>query len=190
MEKFNLNNFFKGWFIGNFEPSLLKTNDFEISIKRYSIHDHEERHFHKLATEYTIIVDGVVEMNGVLYHENDIIKIEPNESTDFKCLTDVTTVVIKTPCVKDDKFLGERRIYNIEVGAIKDEDVKDYIEKIKEQFKKPNNNSFIDFKLKDLDSDITYYNIKKCKICNILLDENNDDILEIGICSACNTNKA
>ena len=44
-------------------------------------------------------------MNNIEYSEGDIIKVEPNESTDFKCLTDVTTVVIKTPCVKNDKYV-------------------------------------------------------------------------------------
>ena len=43
-------------------------------------------------------------MNGVEYSSNDIIVIKPGESTDFKCITPVTTVVVKTPCVKNDKY--------------------------------------------------------------------------------------
>ena len=39
------------------------------------------------------------------YSEDDIIVIEPNQSTDFKCLTDVVTLVVKTPSVKDDKYV-------------------------------------------------------------------------------------
>lgn len=107
MEKFNLKDYTRGWFIGNFEPSLLKTDDFEVSIRKYSKGDHEPLHHHKLATEYTIILEGAVEMNHKFHYKDDIIKISPNESTNFKCLTDVTTVVIKTPCVRDDKYLGE-----------------------------------------------------------------------------------
>lgn len=105
MKKFNLKDFVRGWFVGNFEPTLLKTDDFEVSVRRFNKGDSEDRHTHKIATEWTIIVEGAVEMNGNLYYKDDIIKIEPNESTDFKCLTDVISVVIKTPCVKGDKYI-------------------------------------------------------------------------------------
>lgn len=100
----NLKNFVKGWFIGNFEPTLLNTNDFEVAIKRYNAGDYEESHHHKIATEFTIIVEGEVEMNGTKYIKDDIIMIQPNESTDFKCITDVVTVVIKTPSANNDKY--------------------------------------------------------------------------------------
>jgi|TARA_B100000700_G_scaffold320694_1_gene418458 mannose-6-phosphate isomerase-like protein (cupin superfamily) len=104
MEKHNLNEMIKGWFVGDFEPSLYKTQDFEVAVKRYLEGAVEKRHTHKVATEFTVIVDGVVEMNGVEYSADDIIVIKPGESTDFKCLTHVTTVVVKTPCVKNDKY--------------------------------------------------------------------------------------
>ena len=105
MNKHNLKDFFKGWFIGNFEPTLFNTDDFEIAIKRYKKGDYEESHTHKISTEYTIIVDGNVLMNGTNYRKDDIIIIEPNEYTDFECLTDTVTCVVKTPCSKNDKYL-------------------------------------------------------------------------------------
>lgn len=104
MEKGNLKEMFKGWFIGNFEPTLFSTDEFEIAIKRYAAGDYEEKHVHKVATEFTIIVEGEVEMNGVKYVKDDIVIIKPNEYTDFRCLTDVVTTVVKVPCVKDDKY--------------------------------------------------------------------------------------
>ena len=67
MEQHNLNDFIKGWFIGDFKPTLLKTTDFEVGIKRYKVGDSESTHYHKIATEYTIIVEGEVEMNGTKY---------------------------------------------------------------------------------------------------------------------------
>ncbi len=105
MDKFNLEVMFKGWFIGNFQPTLNDTNDFEVAIKRYDEGDYEEKHHHKIAIEYTAIVSGDVEMNGIKYGKDDIIIIKPNESTDFKCLTDVVTVVVKTPSVSNDKYV-------------------------------------------------------------------------------------
>jgi mannose-6-phosphate isomerase-like protein (cupin superfamily) len=104
MELFHLNDMIKGWFIGDFEPTLLKTQDFEIALKRYKKGDYESAHFHKLAEEFTIIVSGEVLMNNVKYSENDIIKINKNETTDFKAITDVITVVVKVPSSKNDKY--------------------------------------------------------------------------------------
>lgn len=104
LEKFNLVDMFKGWFIGNFEPSLYKTNDVEVGVKKYKAGDIENQHFHKIATEFTVIISGEVEMNGDVYKENDIIKIVPNVVTNFKAITDVVTVVVKLPGAKDDKY--------------------------------------------------------------------------------------
>lgn len=104
LEKYNLDDMFKGWFIGNFEPSLFKTNDVEVGVKKYKAGDYENAHFHKIATEFTVIISGEVKMNGVVYKENDIIKIVPNVVTNFKAITDVITVVVKLPGSNDDKY--------------------------------------------------------------------------------------
>lgn len=96
----------KGWFIGNFEPSLLKTNAVEVALKKYKKGDYEKAHYHKIATEFTVIVSGRVRMNGKEYIEGDIIVIEPNDSTDFEVLEDNTVnVVVKIPGANDDKYL-------------------------------------------------------------------------------------
>ena len=102
----NIKEFTKGWFIGDFTPTLLKTNDFEVAIKYYKAGDQEERHHHKLATEYTVVVSGEISMNGEKFIKDEIITILPNEKVVFKCLTDAITVVIKTPSIKGDKYIG------------------------------------------------------------------------------------
>jgi quercetin dioxygenase-like cupin family protein len=104
MQKHDLNTFIKGWFVGNFNPSLIKTNDVEVGVKKYKAGDYEAPHYHKVATEITVIVYGEVEMNGVKYVDGDVIVIEPNERTDFKCLTDVVTTVVKYPGASNDKY--------------------------------------------------------------------------------------
>lgn len=100
-----LNDMFRGWVVGNFEPSLWKTDDVEVAVKEYESGDYEEKHYHKIATEITIIGKGKVQMNGVEYNSGDIITIEPGEATDFLVIDDTITTVIKFPCVKDDKYL-------------------------------------------------------------------------------------
>ncbi len=102
----NLKNMVKGWFIGNFEPSLLKTNDCEVAVKEYKKGDYEGKHYHKIATEFTVIISGKVRMNGIEYKAGDIIVMEPNEITDFECLEDGTkNVVVKIPGANNDKYL-------------------------------------------------------------------------------------
>ena len=94
-----------GWFIGNFEPSLFKTNDCEVAVKSYKKGDRESEHFHKIATEYTVIICGKVKMFGNIYSEGDIVVVEPGESTDFEALEDTINVVVKIPGVNNDKYL-------------------------------------------------------------------------------------
>ncbi len=108
MKTAKLDEMIKGWFVGNFEPTLLKTNDVEVAVKSYKKGDYEGRHYHKIATEITVIITGKVKMNGVEYNAGDIVVMEPGESTDFECLKDWTTnVVVKYPGANNDKYLGE-----------------------------------------------------------------------------------
>ena len=101
-----LDDMIKGWFIGNFEPSLCKTNDVEVAVKKYNRGDYEEKHYHKIATEYTLIISGRVKMNNKEYKEGDIIIMEPYETTDFECLEDNTiNVVVKLPGANNDKYI-------------------------------------------------------------------------------------
>ena len=101
-----LSDMTKGWFIGNFDPSLFKTNDVEVAVKRYKAGEHEDKHYHKIATEYTVIIEGEVEMNGVHYYKDDIIVMEPGEATDFTAVTDSVNVVVKMPGANNDKYLS------------------------------------------------------------------------------------
>ncbi len=96
----------KGWFVGNFAPTVLSTNDVEVAVKKYKAGDYESSHYHKIATEITVITNGQVKMNGVTYSPGAIIVIEPNQATDFLALTDVITTVVKYPGANDDKYCG------------------------------------------------------------------------------------
>src|SRR5476651_2689608 len=105
METYQLKDMVKGWFIGDFEPSLLRTKDFEVAVKEYKAGDHEQNHYHKTATEFTIIVNGEAEMFNSRFGKGDIICVQPGETTGFRAITDVVTVVVKCPSVTEDKFM-------------------------------------------------------------------------------------
>ena len=99
-----LNDMKKGWFVGGFTPAVLSTEDVEVAVKSYSKGEFEEKHFHKIATEITVVISGLVEMNGMSYKQGDIILIEPNEATDFKALEDSVCAVVKHPGARNDKY--------------------------------------------------------------------------------------
>ncbi|MDE2025551.1 MAG: hypothetical protein KGJ07_03590 [Patescibacteria group bacterium] len=105
MKTHNLLQFTRGWFIGNFDPSLAKTEGFEVGIKQYKKGDVEEPHFHKVAQEYTVIISGLFRINGKIYKKDSIINFEPNDISHFECIKDGSTVVIKIPSVKGDKYV-------------------------------------------------------------------------------------
>lgn len=106
MKTARLEDMVKGWFVGNFEPTLYSTNDCEVAVKAYAKGDREDTHYHKIATEITVIVSGSVRMNGIVYTAGDIIVMEPNDATDFECLEDGTkNVVVKIPGANNDKFV-------------------------------------------------------------------------------------
>lgn len=104
MQLSNLSAMTKGWFVGEFTPVAYKTSHCEAAVKHYPAGFTEQWHYHKIATEITVIVKGEVLMNNVHYKENDIIVINPGEGTDFKTLTPVITTVIKVPAVSNDKY--------------------------------------------------------------------------------------
>ena len=101
----NLDNFLRGWFIGDFDPSLYKTSDFEVAIKEYKSGDTEQKHYHKMSKEFTIIISGSVKMNNISYSKGDIIILDEYEESDFICIEDCTTLVVRTKSIKNDKYL-------------------------------------------------------------------------------------
>ena len=101
-----LDDMIKGWFVGNFDPTLIKTNEVEVAVKKYKAGDSEETHYHKIATEITVVVSGRIRMNGKEYVAGDIIVMEAGEATDFEALEDTSCTVVKYPGANNDKYLG------------------------------------------------------------------------------------
>lgn len=104
MKTAKINDFIRGWFVGNFEPTILKTNDVEVAYKQYKAGDKELKHFHKISTEISIVTKGIVLMNGIEYKKGDIIVMEPGDIADFKVIEDAENVVVKIPGANNDKY--------------------------------------------------------------------------------------
>jgi hypothetical protein len=107
MQVFKHSDMIRGWFVGDFTPTALATQAAEVGVKYYKAGEREERHYHKIAQEITMIQSGRVLMNGIEYSTGDIVVIAPMESTDFVVLEDTATVVVKVPGAINDKYPGE-----------------------------------------------------------------------------------
>ena len=105
-EHAKLDNMFKGWFVGDFQPTLFNSKDVEVAIKYYKAGDVEELHHHKVSTEITAIVQGQVKMLDRVWSAGDILLLEPGTATSFEAITDSINVVVKLPSVKNDKYIG------------------------------------------------------------------------------------
>ncbi len=94
----------KGWFVGAFAPTACQTDACEVAVKHYRAGEREAAHFHKVATEVTLILSGTVVMAGRRFEAGDIVVMEPGEVTDFLAVTDAVNVVVKTPGALNDKY--------------------------------------------------------------------------------------
>jgi len=105
MKLHKLEEFKGGWFVGDFCPALHKSTEIEVAVKNYIAGQSEHRHVHRLATEWTVICRGRVEMNGKAFTAGDVVEIPPGESTDFCAITDAVTTVVKCPSIPSDKYV-------------------------------------------------------------------------------------
>lgn len=104
MNHARLEDMTKGWFVGQFSPTAHMTQNCEVAVKHYKAGDFEAAHYHKIATEITLVISGRVRMAGKEWTAGDIIVLAPGEPTDFEALTDAVNVVVKTPGALNDKF--------------------------------------------------------------------------------------
>ena len=100
----SLNDTVRGWFIGNFNPSVYKTEDFEVGILFHPKGEKWPKHYHKEAIEINVLITGKMIINGELLSSGNIFLIEKNEIADPEFLEDCTIVCVKSPSIPGDKY--------------------------------------------------------------------------------------
>lgn len=93
-----------GWFVGNFEPAVLRTQDFEVCHKIHTRGEKWDKHYHRRAMEITYLVRGKMKIQDKLLTSGDIFTIFPFEIADPEFLEDCEVVIIKTPSIVGDKY--------------------------------------------------------------------------------------
>lgn len=87
--------FKNGWFVGYFEPSLVKTKNFECGVKFMKKGDINPSHYHAESVEINYISYGKVMFNDVVFESNSIVLIEKNECSKFVCLEDCCIFIVR-----------------------------------------------------------------------------------------------
>lgn len=100
----DLKNMFRGWFVGNFEPSIYKTDQFEVGVLFHPKGEKWAKHFHKEAVEINVLISGKMVLNDEELTPGNIFLIEKNEIAEPEFLEDCTIICVKSPSVPGDKY--------------------------------------------------------------------------------------
>ena len=108
MKVTQITDYTRGWFIGNFEPSILKTKDFEVGLITHKKGEYWAPHYHKDSVEYNVLVDGKMIIQGKELNSGDVFVFERGQIADPVFLEDCKVVVVKVPSIPNDKFEVEQ----------------------------------------------------------------------------------
>ncbi len=97
---------FKGWFIGDFDPSIIKTKKVEVAhhFHEAGYIDEGGSHYHKIATEVNYVIKGDVVVDGVKLASGDFFVYEPYDNSDVQFISDTDLIVVKMPSCRNDKY--------------------------------------------------------------------------------------
>ena len=99
----NITNFTRGWLIGNFLPSIIKTTNFEVGLLTHKKDEKWAFHYHQYMTEINVLVSGSMKLNEKILQSNTIFTIYKNEIACPIFLEDCKILCIKVPSVVNDK---------------------------------------------------------------------------------------
>ena len=94
----------RGWLVGNFEPSILKTDLFEVAYMRHKKDEYWPPHTHNQVNEYNVLIHGKMKINNEFLEEGSVFIIPKGMLTHPRFLEDCEVLCIKVPSVPSDKF--------------------------------------------------------------------------------------
>ena len=94
----------RGWLIGDFEPSVHRTKDFEVGVLTHAKGEFWPKHYHAEATEINVLLEGKMLINDEIIETGDIFVFEPSEAAEPTFLEDCKVLCIKTPSKPGDKY--------------------------------------------------------------------------------------
>jgi len=101
MKVLKIDDMIGGWFVGNFEPTAYKTDQFEVSYKLHPKGQRWDVHYHTDVTEINYVIRGEMTIQGKLLSSGDIFILKPYEIADPEFLIDTEIICVKTPSLND-----------------------------------------------------------------------------------------
>jgi choline kinase len=96
-------NMVRGWFIGDFLPSILRTQEFEVGFGDHFVNQKWPYHIHDDMEEYNYVLEGSLQLSGIDYHTGDFFMFERGTPAIPSFATHCKIVCIKSPSVRGDK---------------------------------------------------------------------------------------
>jgi dTDP-glucose pyrophosphorylase/mannose-6-phosphate isomerase-like protein (cupin superfamily) len=101
----NINEYVRGWLIGDFEPCIKKTTNYEIGVLRHKQGEKWDFHYHKDVREINILLSGEMVINNVSVKKDTIFIFEKGMISCPLFFTDCVVLCIKVPSVPGDKLI-------------------------------------------------------------------------------------
>lgn len=106
MPKFNkVDEFHRGWLIGDFLPSLVRVKDFEICVISHQKGEDTQPHYHTDSEEINVVISGRLRVGNAVLEKGDIFIYEKYEVSDVEFMEDSELVVIRMPSSPSDKVV-------------------------------------------------------------------------------------
>jgi mannose-6-phosphate isomerase-like protein (cupin superfamily) len=83
---------------------MFKSEKAEVCYKIHEAGEFIQPHYHKVATEINVLLEGEMEVNGEKILPNDIFLLEPNEIVYATPIKTSKLIVVKIPSIVGDKY--------------------------------------------------------------------------------------
>ena len=94
----------RGWLIGDFTPSILKTSQFEVGYLSHKKGEIWPAHVHNDANEYNVLIRGRMQVNNEIIEQGTIFIIQKGMLTKAVFFEDCEVLCIKCPSKPSDKY--------------------------------------------------------------------------------------
>lgn len=104
-KQINIDDFIRGWLIGDFEPCIKRTTDLEVAVLQHKRGEKWGFHYHSEAREINILLSGKMMINNIPIKQNSIFIFEQNMISCPIFLEDCIVLCIKIPSIPTDKYI-------------------------------------------------------------------------------------
>jgi len=102
---FKVRDYTRGWLVGDFQPAVFRTRDFEIGVMSHRKGEACAFHYHAHMVEINVLAKGAMLVNERPVKQHDLFVLQKNQVVAPRFLEDCCVVCVKVPSVKGDKVL-------------------------------------------------------------------------------------